>query len=160
MAYGRATLDRIGSSIELSADGQPEAKAIGATIAWGTVAAVAGADVTWADGVTVKVGERGLRYGQVLCRITTAGADFGKYGPFDPAAAGTGRDTLRRGECYLLNRSALGNEPLDEYPEAIEGGRVWRARLIQSGAGPASLAAGPLLADLLAAFPTLKLVGF
>lgn len=154
MGYGRESFGTtIGTSVELSADGKPEPKVGGVTIDWATVAAVSGSDVTWADGVTVKVGEKGLRYGQVITKITASG----KYGPYDPAA-GDGRQTLTRGECFLLNRSALADNALDEHPEAIEGGRVWRARLIQVGTGTASLAAGPTLANLLTAFPRLQLV--
>jgi hypothetical protein len=152
MGYGRQTLGTVGSNVEVSADGAPECKIGGVTIDWATVAAVAGADVTYNDGVTVKVGEKALRYGQVINLITASG----KYGPFDPAAA-DGRQTLGD-DVYVLNRTALANEPVDEYPQAIYGGRVWLARIIQSGVGAASLAAGPTLAALKGALPRLKFV--
>lgn len=43
---------------------------IGLTIDWTTVTAVTSADVTLPDGLVVKIGYKGLRYGQVLCKIT------------------------------------------------------------------------------------------
>jgi hypothetical protein len=149
--YGRTSVAGAGTSVEVSADGAPEAKTGGVTIDWATVAAVAGADVTWNDGVTVKIGEKGLRYGQVITKITASG----KYGPYDPAAV-DGRQTLTKGEAYILNRSALQLEPKDEHPEAIFGGRVFWDRIINSGGGAASLAAGPTEANVLATFPRLQ----
>jgi hypothetical protein len=153
MAYGRQILGTIGTSIQVSADGKPVPKMAGVTIDWATVAAVTGTDVTVGDGLTVKVGEKYLRYGQVLPKITASG----KYGPYDPAAA-DGRQTPVRGQCYVLNRTALANEPADEYPEVIEGGRVWLARILQAGTGTASLAAGPTRAVLDPLFPDFRYV--
>lgn len=152
MAYGRQVLGTAGTSVEVSADGSPKAKIGGITLDWTAFAPVAGADVTLADGVTVRVGERFARYGQVVARITATG----RYGPFDPAAAGTGREALVRGDSFILNRTALENRPADEHPEAIYGGRMWLARIIQAGTGTASLAAGPTRAALEAAFPEMQ----
>jgi hypothetical protein len=41
------------------------------------------------------------------------------------------------------------------HPPVIHGGECWIDRVIQSGTGTHSLAAGPTLAELLAAFPSL-----
>lgn len=153
MGYGRQVLGTVGTSIEVSADGHPEAKVGGVTIDAATVAAVAGADVALEDGITIKIGEKYLRYGQVLTKITASG----KYGPYDPAAA-DGRQTLVRGQCFIANRTALLGDPKDEYPEAIEGGRVWLARIIQSGVATATVALGPTRAALETAFPRLQFV--
>jgi hypothetical protein len=109
---------------------------------------VTGSPVTLSDGTVIAVGEKYLRYGQIVCRITTGG----KYGPYDPGA-GDGRAVLTRGACYALNRTALAAEMMDEYCEAIEGGRVWRARLIQSEAVAHTLALGPTFAEVVATFP-------
>jgi hypothetical protein len=158
--YGRRILDTFGRSIQLTADGKPEAKAGGVTIDWAaTVTAVAGADVTWLDSFVVKIGEKGLRYGQVVCLITSVvgGSVIGNYGPYDPAAT-DGRQTLTRGSCFLLNESMHENMAASNHPPVIEGGLVFVSRVIQSGVGAASLAAGPTLANLLAAFPRLRLV--
>lgn len=153
MGYGRQALGVVGTSIEVSADGRPEAKIAGLTIDWGTVAAVSGSPVSLEDGVTIAVGEKYLRHGQVLTKIAASG----KYGPYDPAAA-DGRQTLTRGQCFVLNRAAQQGDPKDEHPEAIEGGRVWLARILQSGVAAHSLAAGPTRAELEAAFPRLIFV--
>lgn len=146
-------LGTLGTTIQVSADGRPGAKLAGVTIDWTTVAAVSGSDVTLADGVVVKVGEKYLRYGQVIAQITTGG----KYGPWDTAAV-DGRALLVRGRTFILNRTALANEPADEYPEVIEAGRVWRARLIQSEAATHTLALGPTFAEVVATFPELRFV--
>lgn len=154
MAYGRQVLGTVGTSIQVSADGKPVSKLAGVTLDWATVVAVAGADVTLADGLVVKIGEKYLRYGQVIARITASG----KYGPYDPAAADGREIAPVRGRAFILNRTALANEPADEYPEAIEGGRVWRARIIQSEAAAHTLALGPTFVELNAAFPDLRYV--
>lgn len=151
--FGRQVLGTIGTSIQVSADGRPKAKAGGVTIDWATVAAVAGADVTWLDNFIVKIGEKGLRYGQVICRITASG----KFGPYDPLAA-DGRQTLAQGACYVINESVNSNDPRSDHPEAIEGGLIFLERVIQSGVGAHSLAAGPTLAEFQAVFPGFRYV--
>jgi hypothetical protein len=52
--------------VRVSADGSPLYKAGGVTIDWTTVVAVAGADVTLPDGDVIRIGQKYLRYGQVL----------------------------------------------------------------------------------------------
>jgi hypothetical protein len=256
--YGRQLLDTVGRSVQVTADGRPEMKPGGVTVDWNnTVAAVAGSDVTYEDGVVVRVGEKGLRYGQVLTKITlqpaqtvadtgaTAGtftltgtrpdtgvattqtvafnattaavqtamdAIFGAgntvvtgagalpanvqtvtfqgaligyavaamvpnsagltggtavvavvqgggtngwYGPYDPAAT-DGRQTLARGSCWIMNETVREQDLHSSHPPVLDGGRVFRSRIIQAGTGAASLAAGPTLANLEAAFPRLS----
>jgi hypothetical protein len=157
MGFGRQSLFSVGTNVEVSADGAPECKIGGATLDWATFAAL-GADTTYNDGVTVKAGEKAARYGQVINRITSTanGGTVGMYGPFDPAAT-DGRQTLGD-DTYVINRTVLAAEPVDQYPQAIFGGRVWLDRILQSGVGAASLAAGPTLAALRAALPRLKFV--
>ena len=53
------------------ADGVPVYKAGGITIDWGTVTAL-GADTTYPDGSLVRSGQKLLRYGQVVTKLTTA----------------------------------------------------------------------------------------
>lgn len=153
MAYGRQVLGSLAGTLELTADGRPVPKAAGVTIDWTTVAAVAGSDVTLNDGQVIPIGAKYLRYGQVITQITTGG----KYGPYDPAAV-DGRALLVRGRAFLVNRTALSTEPADEHPEAIEGGRVYRARIVQSEAATHTLALGPTFAEINATFPTLLYV--
>lgn len=161
--YGRQELTlQLGYELAVSADGYPEWKAGGVTIDWATVAAVAGTDVTLLDNQVVKVGEKALRYGVVLTKITASG----KFGPFDTAAT-DGRQTLTRGECYVVNTTTREIEPLKalgaslatDHPGVIEGGLVWYAKLLIGSAvnelgGPA----GPTVANFNAAFPRMRYV--
>lgn len=94
--WGRQVLGvTAGQQVQVSADGKPEWLPIGATIDWSTVAAVS-ADTTYLDGITVKNGQKALRYGQVMCEITTAevqtvdlsGADDPNGGTWDMTILG------------------------------------------------------------------------
>lgn len=155
--YGRQVLSTTNTPIAVTADGAPEWKSGGLTIDWSTVAAVSGSDVTYADGLVVKVGYKGLRYGQILTKITATGM----FGPYDTAAA-DGRQTVARGNVVILNESilqsgavpALGTGPTD-HPGGIEGGRVFKDRILAT-TGTHSLAAGPTFAELEAAMPRLS----
>jgi hypothetical protein len=151
--FGRNVVETAGRSIQVSADGRPEFKAAGITVDWSTVAAVAGSDVTWLDGVIVHVGEKGLRYGQVMCLITATGL----YGPYDPGAA-DGRQLLVVGSIFIVNESMLENELNSNHPPVFDGGLVYLNRVLQSGVAAHTLVGGPTLAELLAAFPRLRLV--
>jgi hypothetical protein len=248
--YGQQTVGTFGTSIRVSADGQPEMKAGGVTIDWTAVAA-AGSDSTLEDGVSILTGDKYLRYGQVICLITggeistltitgsptggtftvtvggqtTAGIAYnanaatiqaaiealstvgaGKvvvtgsgpftltfstalgdltvsssgasltggsspaatvttasqgarndlYGPYDPAAV-DGRQTLAIGKAFIIDRTVKESELKSNHPPALEGGRVWAARIIQSGVATHTLAAGPTYAELIATFPRLRL---
>jgi hypothetical protein len=246
----------------VSADGSPKYKAGGGTIDWSTVAAVSGSDVTLPDGSVIKIGQKYLRYGQVVSKITTgetqtitgtatsgsgtltlvrpdtgatvttaaiafnataatvlaaiqavmgpsqavsasggalgtapvvitfstsvdtmtvntgtlAGGTFavaattdtgltGYFGPHDPAAT-DGRQNLNRGDVFVCDETILqyssGSSGLsaanDQVGGLIEGGDIFIDRVIQSGVATASLAAGPTLANFLAAFPRFSLV--
>lgn len=159
--YGRTALPNNAIfPTRVSADGSPEYKAGGITIDWSIVTAASG-DQTLADGSIVKDGQKFLRYGQVMTKITTSG----KFGPYDPAVT-EGRELLVRGNCFILDETVLqypaGSSLLspanDQYGSAIEGGKVFLDRIIQSGVASHTLAAGPTKAELLAAFPGIFLV--
>lgn len=160
--YGRSVLGQIGMGYQLSADGNPRAKVGGGTIDWSTVAAVSGSDVTLANGGVVSVGAKYLPAGSTVIRITSVvnGSTVGMYGPFDPTTPATdGRQTLAaNADCYLLNRDAIQGNPKDDYPELIYGGRVWLARILNTGASAHSLTGGPTLAEIKSTFPLLELV--
>lgn len=156
MAYGRTSLANNNVfPTRVSADGIPKYKAGGITIDWATVAAL-GSDTTLPDGSVVRSGQKMLRYGQVVTKITATGL----FGPYDPAAA-DGRQTLARGDCFVMDETVLqypSGSPLlgastDQTGGAIEGGDIWIDRVLQAGTGAASLAAGPTLANLSTAFP-------
>jgi hypothetical protein len=267
MAYGRNSLTTNNVfPTRVSADGVPSYKAGGLTIDWSTIDAL-GSDATHPDGSVVRSGNKLLRYGQVVCKITggtntititgtptggtitlvvtnpygdaqttgtiaynaaasavqtaiaalsnvgtgnvtvtgsaggpytvvfashlgtmtvalgtnaltggtspsatigaslAAGSTVGYFGPYDPAAT-DGRQNLNRGDCYVMDETILqystGSAQLssanDQVGSAIEGGLVFIDRIIQSGTATHTLAAGPTLAELSAAFPDLKFV--
>ena len=70
MDYGRNIIGTTGIPLKVLADGLGEWFPIGTTVDWGTVAAVGSDTVLQPEGVTVKNGQKYLRYGQVLCQIT------------------------------------------------------------------------------------------
>jgi hypothetical protein len=70
--FGPRALGTFGQKLEVCADGNPERKIGGGTIDWGTVVAVSGSAVTLLDGVQVAIGEKYLRYGQIMTRIGVA----------------------------------------------------------------------------------------
>lgn len=160
--YGRSALAN--NSVfptRVSADGKPEYKAGGITIDWSLVVAVT-VDTTLADGSIIKTGNKFLRYGQVMTKITTSG----KFGPYDPALT-QGSELLVRGNCFILDETVLQypaglggalTPANDQYGSAIEGGKVFIDRIIQSGTATHTLALGPTLAELLAAFPAILIV--
>jgi len=156
-SYGRELLPlNTGRIVQVTSDGNPEFKTGGLTVDWATVPPVTGAPVTLTDEVVVPVGDSFLRYGQVLSKITASG----KYGPYDPAA-NDGRQTLNRSETFIVNVTTLQRPSsgigatASDHPQVIEGGRVWRDRLIAT-AGAASLAAGPTFGALEAALPRMR----
>lgn len=261
--FGRRVLATTGQIIMAAAGMAAHWKTGGVTVAWETVAGAV-ADAKLPDGTPVKAGQKYLRYGQILCRITTTevqtvdlsgdddptggtfdlevmgetiedipwdvsaaalqalirdlpvpgaagvtvskagfvytitfpaeagdvplvvgdatsltggagdtfaitvanaqpGGRFGKYGPYDPDAA-DGRQTLRRGECFILNQTVLetgvagGLDPgVTDHPAVFDGGPTWRARLLIT-TGAHSLAAGPTVAEFEAAFPRVEYV--
>lgn len=158
--YGRQLLSN--STVlptRVSADGSPIQKAGGITIDWTTVTAP-GSDTTLADGSIILTGRKFLRYGQVMTKITASG----KFGPYD-SAAGDGRQTLARGDCFLVDETVLQyggtgatTGATVDHLGVIEGGELWFDRILNAGTGTASLAAGPQLAALLAVLPRASLV--
>lgn len=157
--WGRNVLpNNTGGQTRVSADGQPEFKAGGVTIDWTTVVAL-GADTTQVDGGVFLAGQKILRFGQVVTKITASG----KFGPYDPAAA-DGRQLMAPGNIFVLDETvtefSAGIQQLsvrqDQVGLCIEGGAVWIDKVLHSGVAAASLALGPTLATLLAALPRLR----
>jgi hypothetical protein len=79
-------------------------------------------------------------------------------------AATDGRQTLTRGECYILNETCLENGVIpglgggaSDHPAVFDGGPAWKARILMT-AGAHSLAAGPTVAEFEAAFPRIDYV--
>jgi hypothetical protein len=91
-----------------------------------------------------------------IATTTSGGTNTGMYGPWDSAAT-DGRATLTNGDCYVVNRTVKEVDPFSAHPEAIYGGRLWRDKLLIT-TGTHSLAAGPTVAEFLAAFPRAQLL--
>lgn len=121
-----------GRTIQLSADGAPKYKAGGVTVDWTTVPAVSGSAVTYEDGVVVKVGEKAIRYGSVLYLLSD-----GRYGLATDTAPSGG---YKRGETYLVNETWLEEDNMSAHPGVIDGGRVFRSRILAGGTGQPTLA--------------------
>lgn len=93
------------------------------------------------------------------------GGDLGWFGPYDPAA-NDGRANLNRGECFILDQTVLQfstgtnflSVPNDNIGGVFDAGRVFIDRVLNSGVNAHSLAAGPTLAEFLAAFPAVQIV--
>lgn len=147
-SYGREELTQtVGRSIQVAVDQDAEMKEAGVTIDWTTVQAL-GAPATYLDGVKVATGEKVLRYGQVLGRITATG----KYGPFD-STAGDGREIVENGRIYIVNETRKQTDKNSDHPPVLHGGRVWEPRIIFGGGG------GQITrAQLLSACPRLRFV--
>lgn len=105
-----------------------------------------------------------LTGGVLTPAVTVTGASAGKYGPYDDGAT-DGRQTLTRGQCFILDETWLltpggtqlpgGNEVLTG---CFDGGAVWIDRVLHSGAAAHSKALGPTKAEFLAAFPEVQIV--
>lgn len=159
-SYGRQVLSPIiGYPLSALANLQDvDWKSGGLTIDWTTVTAV-GTDTTFPDQNVLRTGYKGLRYGQILTKITTGG----QFGPYDSAAA-DGRQLLVRGECYIVHLTVFElallaglPAPPSNHPGVFDGGLVWRDRLIIT-TGAHSLANGPTVAEFEAAFPRISYV--
>lgn len=150
--YGRTVIATTGNPITVIADGRTDwFKVGGVTIDWTTVTAVSGADKTLADGTIVKIGDKYIRYGTVLCKITASG----KYGPNDTGAS-DGRQTLTRGECYILNQTVVMSALGSDHPPVFDGGTVFADRLVNLAIQPTGgteSTGSSTLANILAAFP-------
>jgi hypothetical protein len=93
-----------------------------------------------------------------------SGNTRGYFGPYDPNAT-DGRQNLNRGDCFILDETILqystGASTLgpsnDQIGSLIDGGDVFIDRVLHAGTGTHTLAAGPTLAEVLAAFPLLKI---
>lgn len=148
--YGRQVQETTGRPFAVSADGRPEWKHIGITLDWSTVDAVS-EETTLDDGTVVANGDKYLPAGTILDVITASGA----YGPAD-TAADDGRQTLARGETYILNQSVVLSSLGSDHPPVLEGGLVFADRL-QDGETVAG-ATQPAITAVLTAMPRLRLV--
>jgi len=166
MAFGRTFLpnNQIYPT-RVSADGKPNYKQGGVTVDWATVTGSGGSGTstaTLADGSLIYDNVKYLRYGQVLTMISATG----KYGPYD-ASAGDGRQTLTRGQCFVVDQTFLQyatgipqNSVVNDHIGGVfDDGLVFFGRLLQSGTNSSTGALGPTLANFNTAFPAIKYTG-
>lgn len=106
----------------------------------------------------VTVDESSLESGgsiTVTIATSTGGTDSGKYGPADTTAS-DGRQSLERGNVYILDETVVYSEPGSDHPAVFEGGRIWEQRL-QVGVTRDGYTQ-PALSTVLTAMPRLQLV--
>lgn len=132
--FGTTTIATGGRGVRASANRigfRP--KAGGITVDWATVTAVSGADVTLADGTIVKIGDKYLRYGQVMTRITATG----KFGPYASGAV-DGRQLMVRGDAFILDQTCVLSRDLhaDHPSELFDGGMVYLNRMTDVAGAP------------------------
>ena len=151
-SFGRQTVGTAtGNPIQVLADGRTEGfKTGGVTIDWSTVTAVSGSDATLTDGTVVKIGDKYLRYGTILDKITASG----KYGPANTGAA-DGREALARGDSFILNETVVMSEIGSDHVPCFDSGLVFEDRLLTNeNVGSAN---NPTRANVLTAFPGIRL---
>jgi len=160
LEYGLNTLTKTGRNVMVIADGDFRGmKSGGITLDLTTVPASGTSTITLTDDSVVPPGANYMRFGQVVTKITASG----KFGPYDPAAS-DGRQTLVRGECFVLNRTWIDNTAGagmlqgTSHPAVFDTGRVWKERILQSGTVTGTLALGPTLANFNTAFPGISYV--
>lgn len=139
--FGRFEFGKFGSGISCSADGSPVAKIAGVEIAWNAVPAVAAA-YRFKDEDTVEAGEKFIRYGTMVCRLTAVPAGdpavvgtVGMFVPYQAALPAGYTISTAEGDVFLINRSVHEGDVLGSYPEALDGGRMYIRRLLVVGYG-------------------------
>jgi hypothetical protein len=143
--------ERMGRSIQVSADGAPKYKAGGITVNWNAIYAcpadtgtyygktVANGQVEFEDGVVVKVGEKAIRYGSIMVYDSaldldptlTTGAGV-PQGAYRLALTGDAALLAIRGNGFIVNETVLEEDTYSNHIGVMDGGRMWRARIVKS----------------------------
>lgn len=146
---GTRNIEYLGRQVRASAAANNEyMKPGGVTLDWSTVDPVSGSEKTLTDDRRVPVGASYLRYGTVLAKISASG----KYGPYDSTAL-DGRQTLVRGECFILDETILDSDPHSDYPNRVfDGGLVWLDRVVNNAD---DLTLNPTRTQIETAFPNI-----
>ena len=95
----------------------------------GNVAAAVGDTTNLTGGV-------GDTFAITVLTSTQGVTNQGKYGPADTTAT-DGRQTLVRGSVFLVNETVKESDLHSDHPPALEGGKVWKARILVAGNSPA-----------------------
>lgn len=108
-------------------------------------------------------GGGGDTFAVTVATTTQGSANGGKWGPYDPDAT-DGRQLLTPGDCFINNRTVKENgfgadinTKATDHPQVFDGGTAYKARILMT-TGTHSLAAGPTVAEFVAAFPGIRLV--
>lgn len=144
--FGYLNYIKVGHGIQVSANGDLQTKAGGITIEWNAVTAASVDAEIRPNGELVNTnflssaspaddfvnaGEKYIRYGTVMCRIS-GGTSDGKFAPYG-STSGLGGGTLltSRGNMYILNETVHDTDyHSDHGGTAFSGGLVWKNRLV------------------------------
>ena len=126
--------------LSILSKGEGEFKPAGFTIDWSGVSAVSGSAVTLNDGEVIAIGSKYLRYGTIIIDDGT-----GKY------VAATDSSTLVPGKTFILVSTISDQDDTSPvFGGAVDGGRVYKARVLAGGAGQ------PTWANVYAALPKIS----
>jgi len=137
-SYGRESLFVIGATgITVTADGAPHPKVAGATLVWDAVPAHDASEREFKHDDLVDATEKFIRYGTVICRITAATdtTEIGKFMPYMATPGGGRTLSTAKGDAFIVNESIHEGDRNSDYPVAIDGGIVYRRRLLVEGYG-------------------------
>lgn len=142
--FGYKDIQRVGRGIQVSADGNPLAKAGGVTVEWATITAASAdyevrpeGEVGTANFLSVNApaddyvyaGEKFIRYGTVLCKIV-GGTSDGKYAPYGSTSGlGGGVLSTARGDMFICNESMHDTDYASDHPHVIYGGLLFKDRI-------------------------------
>lgn len=125
-------------------------KAGGVTIDWDTVDAVSGSAVTLDDETVIPIGEKYIRYGTVISKISATG----KYGPAD-TSENDGREVVtaaQRGSSFILDETVIESVDGDVVGGCLYGGQLFRDHMNIAGTDQ------PTDANVMTMFPQVEFV--
>lgn len=128
-SFGKNTMSKFSFGSSVRASSIPEGVRSG-VIDWNLIPAVS-EDTTFYDNVEVKAGEKCLRYGNVLIRITSEGTSKNMFAIYDPEAT-DGRQRLERNNTFILDETICESDS-DTNPQLFDKGSVFKERLLVGG---------------------------
>lgn len=144
--YGYKEIQRVGQGIQVLVHGKNvNWKVGGVTIYWGAITAEAADREVRPAGETINTnylssnspaddyvyaGEKFIRYGTVLCRISGGTAD-GYFAPYGSTSIGGGTLLKTRGDMYICNLSIHDGDIASDHARGVfESGEVWKHRIL------------------------------
>ncbi len=147
--YGYQTVEKIGGGIQVLAHGKDvNWKVGGVTVFWGAITAESADRVVTPAGESytsnflssnaspddyVQAGDKFVRYGTFLCRISGGTAD-GFFAPYGSTSIGGGTLLKTSGNIYICNQSFRESQEHSDYAPGgvFEGGTVFKYRLLMN----------------------------